>query len=63
VEVLANDVTFLDSRGSESADSSDEMSGSAPAGKPTPSKKAKSEDEVVIEDIGDAPINLDDIPF
>ena len=30
--------------------------------KPKPSKKAKK-DDVVIEDIGDEPINLDDIPF
>ena len=30
--------------------------------KPKPSKKA-SKDDVVIEDIGDEPINLDDIPF
>ncbi|MGZ6005373.1 MAG: single-stranded DNA-binding protein [Candidatus Saccharimonadales bacterium] len=64
VEVLANDVTFLDSRGGGD---------SAPAGggdfdqtpktsKPAPSKSAKK-DDVVIEDIGDEPINLDDIPF
>jgi single-strand DNA-binding protein len=71
VEVLANDVTFLDSRGSgggESAGSSNEPAASEtpdkPAGtdKPKPSKKAKK-DDVVIEDIGDEPINLDDIPF
>ncbi len=58
VEVLANDVTFLDSRGQEGAND-------APAGDneaPRPSKSAKK-DEVVIEDIGDEPINLDDIPF
>lgn len=60
VEVLASDVTFLDSprEGGEGGSSE----GSAPAAsKPTPSKKAK--DDVVIEDIGDEPINLDDIPF
>ena len=66
VEVLANDVTFLDSRGggdNEAGDNSGTVS-EAPAGsdKPTPSKKAKK-DDVVIEDIGDEPINLDDIPF
>lgn len=68
VEVLANDVTFLDSRG-EGGEGGGSYSGGtasassdAPAGgKPTPSKKAK--DDVVIEDIGDTPINLDDIPF
>lgn len=72
VEVLANDVTFLDSRGdsdgggnsgggdssSVSADTSDSSSD-----KPKPSKKAKDKADVVIEDIGDQPINLDDIPF
>ncbi|HSW37576.1 MAG TPA: single-stranded DNA-binding protein [Candidatus Saccharimonadales bacterium] len=63
VEVLANDVTFLDSRGG--GDGSASASGAEPmaaSGKPEPSKKAK-EDDVVIEDIGDEPINLDDIPF
>ena len=62
VEVLANDVTFLDARG-EGGDAGSNFSGgdSAPASKPAPSKKAK--DDVVIEDIGDEPINLDDIPF
>lgn len=58
VEVLANDVTFLDSRGG--GDNSDNSS-SAPVEKPKPSKK---QDDVVIEDIkDDDPINLDDIPF
>ncbi|MCA9333005.1 single-stranded DNA-binding protein [Candidatus Saccharibacteria bacterium] len=56
VEVLANDVTFLDSRGS---DNSSEENSQEP---PKPSKKTKK-DDVVIEDIGDEPINLDDIPF
>ncbi len=68
VEVLANDVTFLDSRGggdneggSYDADSAQGSSDSK-AEKPKPSKKGKK-DDVVIEDIGDEPINLDDIPF
>jgi len=66
VEVNANDVTFLDSRGAGSGDDGSGMTSSAPASsspttsKPKPSKKA---DDVVIEDIGDEPINLDDIPF
>ena len=58
VEVLANDVTFLDSRGGESGEG-----GNSPApnaSKPAPSRK---KDDVVIEDVGDEPINLDDIPF
>lgn len=54
VEVLANDVTFLDGR-SDGAN-------------PTSDSEAKTETkettkDVVIEDISDAPINLDDIPF
>jgi single-strand DNA-binding protein len=62
VEVLANDVTFLDSRGVTS-DSSNEFDQTAtPKDKPKPTKKVK-EDEVKIEEIGDEPINLDDIPF
>lgn len=62
VEVLANDVTFLDSRGeggASEASNTDSQEFSKP--KAAPTKKAK--DDVVIEDIGDAPINLDDIPF
>jgi single-strand DNA-binding protein len=64
VEVLANDVTFLDSRGGDSDASSSSEPVSAPSAdnKPKPSKKPKK-DDVVIEDIGDEPINLDDIPF
>src|SRR5690606_37396513 len=58
VEVVAQDVTFLGGRGEG------DSGGGAPAGgssKPAPSKK--KEDHVVIEAIGDEPINLDDIPF
>jgi single-strand DNA-binding protein len=65
VDVNASDVTFLDSRndggegGGQGAGGSDPGDSSAPAGKPA----AKKKDDVVIEDIGDEPINLDDIPF
>lgn len=66
VEVLANDVTFLDSRGGEDGGSSfgGNSGAEAPAAtdKPKPSKKPKK-DDVVIEDVGEEPINLDDIPF
>ena len=64
VEVLANDVTFLDSRGGGDEGGSNNGGGySAPASdKPKPSKETKK-DDVVIEDISDEPINLDDIPF
>jgi single-strand DNA-binding protein len=60
VEVLANDVTFLDSKGSSSSNDSDIVY-DEPQSKPS-SKKAAKQDEV-IEDIGDEPINLDEIPF
>jgi len=62
VEVLANDVTFLDSRGEGGEGGSQGSYGASNGGssKPAPSKK---KDDVVIEDIGDEPINLDDIPF
>jgi single-strand DNA-binding protein len=65
VEVLANDVTFLDSRGSggEAAAGGGEFDQTPKADKPKPSKKATQDKDVVIEDIGDEPINLDDIPF
>lgn len=61
VEVLASDVTFLDSRSGDSDEGGSFGGGAAAPAKPAPSKKPK--DDVVIEDIGDAPINLDDIPF
>jgi single-strand DNA-binding protein len=56
VEVVAQDVTFLGGPGDGG------NGGGAPAAaKPTSTSKKK--DDVVIEDIGDEPINLDDIPF
>jgi single-strand DNA-binding protein len=62
VEVVANDVTFLDSRGGGEDTPANESTSEAPAAKLKPKKKDK-EEEVVIEDIGNEPINLDDIPF
>lgn len=63
VEVVAQDVTFLGGGGGGGQSSGGgEYDQSAPADKPKPSKKPKA-DDVVIEDIGDEPINLDDIPF
>ena len=62
VEVVAQDVTFLGGAGGGGAAGNDAGGGtSAPAAKPKPS--GKKGDDVVIEDIGDEPINLDDIPF
>lgn len=66
VEVNAQDVTFLggpgqgDGSGGYQGGSSSTAS-QAPAGKPAATTKKK--DDVVAEDIGDEPINLDDIPF
>src|SRR3954469_22204728 len=61
VEVVANDVTFLGGGGgggsSQAADDGQGMAAPAPA-KSSAKGKAKDED-VVIEDIGDEPINLD----
>lgn len=68
VEVNANDVTFLGGPGEGGgggyggAGESGAGQGPAAAAKPAPSKKAKK-DDVQIDDIGDEPINLDDIPF
>ena len=59
LEVLASDVTFLDGRGSSSE--SDDSSTAEVTSDPKPSPKKKQ--DVVVEDIGDEPINLDDIPF
>lgn len=58
LEVVAQDVTFLGGGGG--APSGDD--GAAPAKTTAKSKKSDDQD-VVIEDIGDEPINLDDIPF
>lgn len=68
VEVLANDVTFLDSRGAGDSNhqgsGAEATDGGSSEDKPKPSKAAKAKkDDVVIEDIGDDPINLEDIPF
>ncbi|HSX05782.1 MAG TPA: single-stranded DNA-binding protein [Candidatus Saccharimonadales bacterium] len=69
VEVVAQDVTFLGGAGGDGGGSGGSngggyqggsSGGGASSGKPAPSKK---QDDVVIEDIGDEPINLDDIPF
>lgn len=60
VEVLASDVTFLDSRSNESTDSENNQE----VTKKTEKKEPKKEDKIAnVEEIGDEPINLDDIPF
>jgi single-strand DNA-binding protein len=65
VEVVAQDVTFLGGAGGGSGGSggsSTDDSGGDMDQTPKPSKAPKK-DDIVIEDIGDEPINLDDIPF
>jgi single-strand DNA-binding protein len=62
VEVVANDVTFLDSRGG--GDQSDQTSSAGVPELATNQAPAKpKKDDVVIDDVEDEPINLDDIPF
>jgi single-strand DNA-binding protein len=65
VEVVAQDVTFLGGPGGGPATGATEEVAEAPkpAAKKASGKKKADEDDVVIEDIGDEPINLDDIPF
>jgi|SRR5581483_672866 len=64
VEVLANDVTFLDGRGGDNGEGAPSGgSEKREAATPSPAAKKKKEEDVVIEDITDEPINLDDIPF
>jgi single-strand DNA-binding protein len=58
VEVVANDVTFLGGRGEGGGDG-----GSDAPSASRPQAGSKKTDDIVIEDIGDEPINLDDIPF
>ncbi len=55
VEVVANDVTFLD------GPNGDGGGNSAPAA--AASTNSKKSDDVVIEDIDDKPIDLSEIPF
>lgn len=66
VEVVALDVTFLGGRNGDNGGSSYGGGGddSAMVGATAaPAKSKGKKDDVVIEDIGDEPINLDDIPF
>lgn len=67
VEVVANDVTFLGGPGGGGTPAGADEPTSAPADntKAATKKSAskKKDEDVVIEDIGDEPINLDDIPF
>ncbi|MBX4199525.1 single-stranded DNA-binding protein [Candidatus Saccharibacteria bacterium] len=63
VEVVATDVTFLGGGSGNAPVSAVDESDEAPADSGKKSTKKAKKDDVVIEDIGDEPINLDDIPF
>lgn len=60
VEVNAQDVTFLGGGQGQGGDGGSYNQAPAAQAAPAPAKK---KDDIVIEDIGDEPINLDDIPF
>jgi single-strand DNA-binding protein len=62
VEVLANDVTFLDGRG-EGGERDGGGGNAAPRASSDTGKPSSKKKDDVVEDIGDEPINLDDIPF
>lgn len=64
IEVNAQDVTFLGG-GGDGSQGGAQASGSYQSSDSGSSKpaSAKKKDDVVIQDIGDEPINLDDIPF
>lgn len=61
VEVNAQDVTFLGGGQGEGGGNGGGSYSQAPAA--APASGGKKKDDIVIEDIGDEPINLDDIPF
>jgi single-strand DNA-binding protein len=65
VEVVANDVTFLGGPGGAGSGGggNSQVNSDEPVSTPAPKKSSKKDEDVVIEDIGDEPINLDDIPF
>lgn len=63
VEVVANDVTFLGGREDGQGGGGGSYGGGAASGGQQSGGGSKKKDDVVIEDIGDEPINLDDIPF
>ena len=63
VEVNAQDVTFLGGRGEGSEGGSGGYTPAASSSSSPKKSASKKTDEVAIEDIGDEPINLEDIPF
>ncbi len=64
VEVIIEDFNFVDSRGGSGSPAPSAGAESAPSdGDSAQTATKKQAKDVVIEDIGDEPINLDDIPF
>jgi single-strand DNA-binding protein len=63
VEVVAQDVTFLGGGQGQGGDGGGSNSGSYEQSTSNAAPATKKKDDIVIEDIGDEPINLDDIPF
>lgn len=64
VEVVAQDVTFLGGAGGGEGGAARSAGGEFDQTPKSDSKPTtKKKDDIVIEDIGDEPINLDDIPF
>ena len=63
VEVNAQDVTFLGGAGEGGGAPGGGASAPASSSNSSAASSSKKKDDVVIEDIGDQPINLDDIPF
>lgn len=62
LEVVANDVTFLGGRG-EAGENGGGYDNSSSSNAGSGGSSNKKSTDVVVEDIGDEPINLDDIPF
>jgi single-strand DNA-binding protein len=60
VEVVVEDFNFV---GGGAGDGGGSSSSSSSSSAPSSSSSAKKKEEVAIDDIGDEPINLDDIPF
>ena len=63
VEVNAQDVTFLGGRGEGSESGSGGYTPAATTSSAPKKSSTKKSQDVAIEDIGDEPINLEDIPF
>lgn len=63
VEVVALDVTFLGGGGDGGGNGGYQGGGSSSSASSGAATSSKKKDDTVVDDIGDEPINLDDIPF